>query len=317
MKKILVVVDKNPIFEITINENARLQDIMNTSRKFLRNKGIIPDNYSIFLQLNKTTQVPSYVLKDSKYHQYKIFDKIVDGEAVLSYNKVFTGNKNLDLMILGNLDDKDLFNVCIVNKYANNLCQNELFWKNRFIQKFGDKASQYKPANRNWKNHYLKVVSDLSKFSDKPWDFFELISYKIGDKDRLFLRNKTLRASLFVEPEKAPESISNPYWMLNLGDKIKIAFEIDVSGELDPIVKEYKSDTYFTPAKVIKLIEEFYEEPITEQEYQQYLNIGDPFISDYTLEDVRRGEVKREYLFPRFFEGFTDDDGVKYILFGS
>lgn len=317
MKKVWVIVDKKPIFEITINENTSLKDLMNTSNKFLKNRGIITENYSVFLNLNNSEQVPSYVLKDSKYHYYKIFDEIVEGEALISYNKVFTGNKNLDLIILGNLDDKDLFNVCIVNKYANNLCQNELFWKNRFIQKFGRKASQYKPVNRIWKNHYLKVVSDLSKFSDKPWDFFELISYKIGDSDRLFLRNKTLRASLFVEPENAPESISNPYWMLNLGDKIKIGFEIDVSGQLDPIVKEYKTDTYFTPAKVMKIIKEFYEQPITEQEYNQYINIGDPFISEYNVQDVRRGEVKREYLFPRFFEGFTDDNGVKYILFGS
>lgn len=50
---------------------------------------------------------------------------------------MLTGNKNVDLLILNQLEDKDLISVCQTNTIAHTLCQDEGFWLNRIIVKFG------------------------------------------------------------------------------------------------------------------------------------------------------------------------------------
>ena len=47
---------------------------------------------------------------------------------------MLTGQRDTDLLILDKLDDKDLLNVCLVNKEARKLCSYEPFWINRFIK---------------------------------------------------------------------------------------------------------------------------------------------------------------------------------------
>ena len=50
-------------------------------------------------------------------------------------NIKFTGNKDVDLVILNQLNDRDLFSICQVNKYISSLC-NEDFWKKKFMRKY-------------------------------------------------------------------------------------------------------------------------------------------------------------------------------------
>jgi len=73
-----------------------------------------------------------------------------------------TGNKDADLVILSNLNDKDLLSVCSVNQKANQLCQNEYFWMNRFRKNFGETISKYKPTNMTWRNIYLRAIKDIN-----------------------------------------------------------------------------------------------------------------------------------------------------------
>jgi len=81
--------------------------------------------------------------------------------------EVLSGVRDVDLMILSELDDKDLFNFCknfeSKNIYINKLCSNENFWKNRFIQKYGEAD---KNPDRSWKRFYLKVTYYDDKFND-------------------------------------------------------------------------------------------------------------------------------------------------------
>lgn len=42
-------------------------------------------------------------------------------------NISFTGNKQTDLIVLSNLNDYDLGQICGINKYFQELCQNESF----------------------------------------------------------------------------------------------------------------------------------------------------------------------------------------------
>ena len=69
-------------------------------------------------------------------------------------NQILTGNKDTNLLVLSNLNDRDLLNFCSVNSSANQLCRNESFWRNRFIQNFGGTIAKYKPKNMLWRDIY-------------------------------------------------------------------------------------------------------------------------------------------------------------------
>lgn len=69
-----------------------------------------------------------------------------------------TGNKDADLLILGNLDDRTLFQYCEIgkdNEYVNRICNDEYFWMNRLLKTFGHVE---KRKERTWKNFYLNLV---------------------------------------------------------------------------------------------------------------------------------------------------------------
>jgi len=89
-----------------------------------------------------------------------------------------TGIKDLDLEILMNLPDRDLLNYCSTNKDIYNMCNNDMFWRKRFIKRFGETAL-YKPKERKWKNHYMQVVIDLDRFSSDPWNFIKYVDWNL------------------------------------------------------------------------------------------------------------------------------------------
>ncbi len=103
---------------------------------------------------------------------------------------LLTGIKDVDLKILDELSDQELFSFCLVNTDANRLCSNEVFWRNRFIKRFG-KFSKMKPENRSYKNFYLSLIKELGKEIDSiDKDVHNLVSaldkikgkkYKIHD----------------------------------------------------------------------------------------------------------------------------------------
>ncbi|MBY8988310.1 MAG: hypothetical protein KGD61_07640 [Candidatus Lokiarchaeota archaeon] len=81
--------------------------------------------------------------------------------------RLFTGLPAADILILEKLDDSDLVNVCSLNSYLNNLCNNESFWLNRTLSKYGyilgsgEQIRTYLPEGTSWKEYYL-WLSDLS-----------------------------------------------------------------------------------------------------------------------------------------------------------
>ena len=76
---------------------------------------------------------------------------------------MFTPIRDLDLKILSNLNDRDLFSFCLTDKTANKLCQDENLWRNKFIDRFGHEMMKYKPEERTWKKYYLSIISDLDE----------------------------------------------------------------------------------------------------------------------------------------------------------
>jgi hypothetical protein len=76
------------------------------------------------------------------------------------------GNKDIDYIILENLDDKSLLNMCLTNKYTYKLCSDDNFWRKRFIKYFGDFE---KDEFKTWKQTYLEVLyyNDIAYEVDK------------------------------------------------------------------------------------------------------------------------------------------------------
>jgi hypothetical protein len=88
----------------------------------------------------------------------KSFSEMVKMEKSLS--KI----KDVDKKILSELDDQSLLEFCKSNKYGNELCKDELFWKQRFINRFG-RAD--KNTDRSWKDFYLNVVFYMDKYRNQ------------------------------------------------------------------------------------------------------------------------------------------------------
>ncbi len=88
-----------------------------------------------------------------------------------------TGNKDVDRKILNELDDKDLVKFCVVDKQANTLCNDQVFWMNRVFDRFGyvggDVLRKYK-ADRTWSEYY---INDLRKI--KKENLYNLYDYRL------------------------------------------------------------------------------------------------------------------------------------------
>ena len=73
----------------------------------------------------------------------------------------FTGDKNVDKLILLNVPDRDLAKVCRTNKYVASLCRDNNFWMNRVEKTFGPILGSLEFIRENylgdntWKQYYL------------------------------------------------------------------------------------------------------------------------------------------------------------------
>ena len=72
----------------------------------------------------------------------------------IQHRKFLSGVKDVDLLILMNLDDESLFSACQVNKDAARICKDENFWRTRFLNKYGNFN---KANNMTWRELYLKA----------------------------------------------------------------------------------------------------------------------------------------------------------------
>ena len=92
---------------------------------------------------------------------------------------LLAGIRDVNLKILQELDDEELFSFCLVNKEANKLCENENFWRDRFLKRFGKLYT--KDDKRTWKNFYLTILKDFGKeifFQKLDRDLFKIASAK-------------------------------------------------------------------------------------------------------------------------------------------
>lgn len=79
----------------------------------------------------------------------------------MSFSKI----KDVDRIILQNLDDKDLFSALLTNKYLNSLVD-ENFWMNRVLIRYPE-TFKFKESHMNWRNFYLSTVYYINEMKIK------------------------------------------------------------------------------------------------------------------------------------------------------
>jgi hypothetical protein len=91
-------------------------------------------------------------------------------------------NKDLDVKIMVDLDEKDFMSLCSVNKYTQGLCQSDTVYINRLHKNYPD-VIQYKPEFMSWKKFYLKALYYILKLKEEYKFIYltgnPLIYYKI------------------------------------------------------------------------------------------------------------------------------------------
>ena len=213
--------------------------------------------------------------------------------------------RDSNFLVMQKMDDRTLLNYCKTNKKAAELCRDENFWRNRFVNRFGKEAATYKPKDRTWKNHYLYTIIDLDFYNKLSWDFFDKIEWNMHN-DNIQEIAKDYKYSK-----------RTAFWLLDLGDIITITYPIDRYQELEPIKRTYTSSRYFTPYEVLKLVRNFYQEKVTAEELDEQKEIDNPYAEDYGYENI--GDLKRiDLMGDPFFEGFRrEEDGSYYLNLGS
>ncbi len=77
-----------------------------------------------------------------------------------------TGNKDVDRKILNNLEDKDLVKFCMVDKKAQSLCNDQVFWMNRVFDRFGyvgGDVLRKSKGDRDWSEYYIQDLRKINK----------------------------------------------------------------------------------------------------------------------------------------------------------
>ena len=78
-----------------------------------------------------------------------------------------TKNKDVDKLILSNLDDKSLLNFCkIKNQYVQVLCQDENFWINRINSKY-PYLKEHKLQNQTWRQFFIRMTYYIAKLEEE------------------------------------------------------------------------------------------------------------------------------------------------------
>ncbi len=82
---------------------------------------------------------------------------------IKSIGTILTGEPNVDILILAQLDDAILSSTCQVDKYAASLCRNDVLWNQKVINKYLG-AEKFKSKDKTWKEYY----KELKKTDNDP-----------------------------------------------------------------------------------------------------------------------------------------------------
>lgn len=211
-------------------------------------------------------------------------------------NQTFTGNKDVDLLIMESLPDESLGQFCQVNYYARKLCQNDNFWRKRFISRFAeaipDFETLFSQKQTSWRNYYIYIVNWLENHYKTT---------KSGGRDEetkqlyAFMKKKSLEYLKCYINEDGGLLRCGKFQDVDLLDPEIIILESVLSG-LD--------DEEYTDEEDEELTKKQRNDKEIRRRYMEMFG--------YMLEDTRRYIIDKSK-----FEDIVDfigDDGVKLLL---
>lgn len=188
--------------------------------------------------MNPPTQNKKIKCNEIYNDQYRnLCSVVIQGEDLIQDQQNpegLSGIRDLDRIILNELGDQDLANICVVNKYTYSLCQDEIFWRARVLNRFGPYlgSADYIQSNylsgTSWKMYYLWLISSLHGFlydvevkarKNKREDILKLISIMKSNNNDLFnaIKNvnienvkKILKRRLLIPEEQLLTLINQP-----------------------------------------------------------------------------------------------------------
>lgn len=84
-------------------------------------------------------------------------------------SSTLTGQRDIDIDILLNLDSKSLSNVCQTNRYVSDLCRN-VIWEAK-VKKDFPRAEKFKSLGRTWSDYYKAIERAYISYSDDIYHF--------------------------------------------------------------------------------------------------------------------------------------------------
>ena len=102
-----------------------------------------------------------------------------------------TGIKDVDREILKHVDDKELLEVCRINKKTWNEICDDAFLRRRLLNKYPE-IGKYKSENETWKQFFLRAIYYISKLED--YQFF----YTTGNFENQYRMFKTYTGEVLL-----------------------------------------------------------------------------------------------------------------------
>ena len=179
-KDILVHLNSTPVEYLTVQETNTILSIKKYLQKYENVKVQMYINDKNELKVFDTNQYDNITLES-------VWKKMQDSTIFLSsYIQNLTGNKDVDMKILNELNDVDLYNFCLTSKKSN--VSNEAFWMYRTREKYPDVVKYFKDyslidvlnieiLNINikrvykWKDLYLQTNYYVKKMKENNFDY--------------------------------------------------------------------------------------------------------------------------------------------------
>jgi hypothetical protein len=68
--------------------------------------------------------------------------------------RFLTGIPDVDILILLDMDEQTLAAACRTDKYAKSICNNDNFWRQKFLQLPTTYKNKVKPTDKTWREYY-------------------------------------------------------------------------------------------------------------------------------------------------------------------
>ncbi len=151
--------------------------------------------------------------------------------------------KDVDMEILNKLDDRDLLSFCSTDKYAQLICNDQIFWQRRVITKYGKYLNseimrKYK-GNRTWTEYYI----ELNKKLQSEHSAYEMAKAMEFERDDLIILLRQIKGVANVEHIIRNGIVLRDYYMEHMENGKNIRQGKEVSEGIDhKSIGEFKDD---------------------------------------------------------------------------